>query len=216
MKPGRLESVLNLVQQSINPPGRLFTIVVGKIYRGNKPEIELLADPGPNETAGAFKARRDFVLIHGTAEQIEKYSGVSQVFANFHAGQVKPLQAWIVNFTAQDFRYQFQEQISYPLCALMIHNWRSAVFPDLEHRAFRSAMKTFDLGFAELGRAECIDKIDDLAERCFNDRLARSYGGESQYRALPKIMIAALGHGDVELIAHPGLNAFQNAALALQ
>ena len=77
-------------------------------------------------------------------------------------------------------------------------------------------MITLDFGFAEFRQAERVDKIDDLAQRCFDDRLARSRDCEAQNGALPQLLIAALGDRDVKLIAHPRLYAFQDSALTLE
>ena len=77
-------------------------------------------------------------------------------------------------------------------------------------------MITLDGGFADFRQAKRIDKVDDLAQRCFDDRLARSRDCEAQNRALPQLLIAALRDRDVKLIAHARLYAFQDSALALK
>ena len=77
-------------------------------------------------------------------------------------------------------------------------------------------MKTLDLAAVKFRQAEGLDKINDLAERRLNHDLARSGGGKAHHRGLPQLMVAALGHGNIELISDSGLNAFQNAAFALE
>jgi hypothetical protein len=77
-------------------------------------------------------------------------------------------------------------------------------------------MKTFDFGGAELGHAEILNEVDDPMQSPFDDGLARSSRGESQHGTLPEILIAALGHRDVELVAHPRLNTFHHATFAFK
>jgi len=69
------------------------------------------------------------------------------------------------------------------------------------------AMKTFHLRITQLGQTLRFDKIDDLSQRRLNHRLMRSRGGKSQNRALPQLLIAALGDRDIEVIANPRLQA---------
>ncbi len=77
-------------------------------------------------------------------------------------------------------------------------------------------MKPLESSFTHFSQTERIDEIDDPLQRCFDNRLAGSRRGKSQNRALPQVLIAALRDRDVELIAYPRLNAFQDSALALE
>ena len=69
------------------------------------------------------------------------------------------------------------------------------------------AMKTFHLRITQLSQTLRFDKIDDLSQRRLDHRLMRSRRGKSQNRALPQLMIAALGDRDIEVIANPRLKA---------
>ena len=77
-------------------------------------------------------------------------------------------------------------------------------------------METLHCGIAQLGEPEGIDKIDNASQGLFDSRLRRTRGSESQNCALPELLIAALGHCDIELTANAALNAFEHAAFALE
>ena len=77
-------------------------------------------------------------------------------------------------------------------------------------------MKAFDFAFAKFRQTEGFDKINDPTKRCFNHGLARSGGRESHYRALPELVIVTLCYRNIKLISDSGLNAFQNAAFAIE
>jgi hypothetical protein len=77
-------------------------------------------------------------------------------------------------------------------------------------------MKPFDFGGAELSRAEVFNEVDDPMQCPFDNRLARSGGGESQHGTLPEILIAALGHRDVEFVTDPSLDTFHHPAFAFE
>jgi len=77
-------------------------------------------------------------------------------------------------------------------------------------------METLHGGIAQLGEPEGIDKIDNARQGLLDSRLRRTRGSESQNCALPELLIAALGHCDIELTANATLNAFEHAAFALE
>ena len=77
-------------------------------------------------------------------------------------------------------------------------------------------MKTFHLGIAQLGESEGIDEIDNAGQGFLDSRLRRARSSESQNCALPKILVAALGHRNIELTANATLNAFEHTPFALE
>jgi len=77
-------------------------------------------------------------------------------------------------------------------------------------------MKTFHLGITELGESEGIDEIDNAGQGFLDYRLLRARSDESQNCALPEILVAALGHRNIELTANATLNAFEHTPFALE
>ena len=60
-----------------------------------------------------------------------------------------------------------------------------------------------------------IDKLNDLIERRFNDRPAATDNGKAENCALPQILIASFGHGDIETLRDPRLNSLDDAPFYL-
>ena len=77
-------------------------------------------------------------------------------------------------------------------------------------------MNDFAARIGQLGKPGAFDKLDDVLQGRLHHRLAATDDGKAQYRALPKVLITALCDGNVELIRYPSLDAFDDAALALE
>ena len=77
-----------------------------------------------------------------------------------------------------------------------------------------SAVKKFDFRFPDFGQTEAVDEIHYFLQRRLDHRLAASHDAEAKDRALPEFLIPAFGYRDVELICDPGLNSFEDPALA--
>src|SRR5687767_882179 len=77
-------------------------------------------------------------------------------------------------------------------------------------------MEELHSGFAHLSQAKPIDEIDHPLKRRFDHCSAAADSAESQNCALPQILIATFGDGHIELIGDPGLDSFDDPALAFE
>ena len=53
-------------------------------------------------------------------------------------------------------------------------------------------MNYFAAGLAQLRESGAVDELDNILQGCLHHRLATANNRETQYRTLPKILIAAL------------------------
>lgn len=81
---------------------------------------------------------------------------------------------------------------------------------------FSLTIETLNFRIAQLAKSQVVDEIDDLLQRCLDSTPVATDHTEAQNRALPKLLTAALGHRNIELIGDPSLNRFEDAALSLQ
>jgi hypothetical protein len=91
-------------------------------------------------------------------------------------------------------------------------SWRQKATTD----EFNLTIKTLDLCIAQFAESQLIDEIEDLLQRSFDGPPLASDHAEAQNCALPKLLIAALGHRNIELIGDPSLNRFEHASLSFQ
>src|SRR6185503_12669082 len=86
----------------------------------------------------------------------------------------------------------------------------------------RSAMRRsrvvqeLDPLLGELRDLELPDEADDLPQAAVDVRFVRTDLADAEERALPEVVVLALGDRDVELVLHARLDGAQHAALALQ
>jgi hypothetical protein len=77
-------------------------------------------------------------------------------------------------------------------------------------------MNYFAARIAQLGKSDPVDELHDVLQCRLYDSFTAADHGETQYRALPKILVTALADGNIEVIRYPRLDAFDDAALALE
>lgn len=99
-------------EQRINAPGFVFTLIVDELYGWHEPEIEFLADSRSQKTTGTLEPSHDFISVRADPKQVKEYFSMPEIFADFYAGQIKPLKSRVMDIPAQQFRYHFEQQIS--------------------------------------------------------------------------------------------------------
>jgi hypothetical protein len=77
-------------------------------------------------------------------------------------------------------------------------------------------MIKIELDASHLRESHAVHEIHNFLERCFQDRPAGADRAESQDRALPQILIATFGNGDVEAVGDLRLDSLQHSSLAFQ
>ena len=78
------------------------------------------------------------------------------------------------------------------------------------------AVEKFCFRLTNLGKAQMIDKIDDILKRGLDNLAAAADHAETQYRALPEILVAAFCNGDIKLVGYPRLNSPEHSPLPFQ
>src|SRR5258708_38752317 len=95
----------------------------------------------------------------------------------------------------------------------------SATRSDLFTSATISLSSTIDdleILLAERRESERVDEIHHLAKSGIDERAIVAHLADSQFRALPHIVLVGLANRYVELVSHPRLYRAQHLALALE
>ena len=77
-------------------------------------------------------------------------------------------------------------------------------------------MKKLARRITDLDEAKAFNEVNHAVQRGLDHGLARPSRGKAQDRALPQVLVIALGNRDIEVIGGPRLDALQNSALALE
>ena len=79
-----------------------------------------------------------------------------------------------------------------------------------------STVKKLRLSPPHLGKVQAVNKMNHLLQCGINHLLAAADHPESQDRALPKLLITAFGHRDIELMGNSRLDSLQNSSFAFE
>jgi len=79
-----------------------------------------------------------------------------------------------------------------------------------------SAVEEFRLHLTHLGKAQTVNKVEDLLKRRLHNLVVAADHAEAQNRALPEILVTTLCDGDIELVGYPCLDPSEHSPLFLE